>query len=105
MKIIQNVWEELCKMGKVKDVISAEADCFRFTVKDCPCRVFALRKNWAEGWSLDVKADLPNRKWQHLCGYSGDSFTDFKDQMRTLYVTIRTAQAMILTDYTAEVTA
>ena len=102
MQIVQRVWEDLCNARMVKSVISAEADCFRFTVEDCPCRVFELRKNWADGWSLDIKADLPNRKWQHICGYSGDSYTNFRGQMRALYIAIRAVQATVRTDYTIE---
>lgn len=102
MQIVQRVWEDLCNARMVKSVISAEADCFRFTVEDCPCRVFMLRKNWADGWSLSIKADLPNRKEHLLMAITSDTALSFYEQMRMLDRIFRTVKATVLTDYTIE---
>ena len=99
---MQRAWEYLCEKGIAKSVISAEADCFRFTVKDCPCRVFILRENWADGWSLSIKADLPNRKEHLLMAISSDTALSFYEQMRMLERIFRTVKATVLTDYTID---
>ena len=102
MHIVQWAWETLCKNGTVKDVISAEAGCFRFTVENCPCRIFILRKNWADGYSLSIKADLPNRKEHLLMATASDTELSLYEQRRMLDRIFRTVKATVLTDYTVE---
>lgn len=99
MADFQYTWIYMSYNGMVDNVISVEEDCYHFTVRDCPDRIFCLERiEWCNGWCLSMKADCINRKWQHLFATAGDSSLTIKEQLRMLDIIIRTIRATIRTE-------